>query len=97
MLGWLLTPEALIAMVTLTVLELVLGIDNVAFIAILASRLPLHQQDRARTIGLPLAAFARIAGSFNAYHLASNHARDIADLCNCVVLAEYCLTDQFTT
>jgi predicted tellurium resistance membrane protein TerC len=65
MLEWLLAPEALIALVTLTALELVLGIDNVIFIAILAGKLPPHQQDRARLIGLSLAAFGRIALLFS--------------------------------
>ena len=65
MLDWLLSPEALVAVVTLTALELVLGIDNVIFIAILAGKLPPHQQDRARTIGLSLAAFGRIALLFS--------------------------------
>jgi predicted tellurium resistance membrane protein TerC len=63
--GWLLTPDALAAVVTLTALELVLGIDNVIFIAILASRLPAHRQTRARVIGLTLAAFGRIALLFS--------------------------------
>ncbi len=61
MLDWLLTAEAIAAIVTLTALELVLGIDNVIFIAILAGRLPAHQQVRARTLGLSLAAVGRIA------------------------------------
>jgi predicted tellurium resistance membrane protein TerC len=65
MLDWLLTPEALVAVVTLTALELVLGIDNVIFIAILAGKLPPHQQDRARMVGLSLAAFGRIALLFS--------------------------------
>src|SRR5262245_14397262 len=63
--AWLLAPEALIAVVTLTALELVLGIDNVIFIAILAGKLPPEQQARARTIGLSLAAFGRIALLFS--------------------------------
>jgi predicted tellurium resistance membrane protein TerC len=65
MLGWLLTAEALIAVVTLTALELVLGIDNVIFIAILAGKLPGAQQTRARASGLALAAFGRIALLFS--------------------------------
>lgn len=48
------------ALLTLTVLEIVLGIDNIVFISILASKLPSHQQARARTIGLALAMIARI-------------------------------------
>src|SRR6185369_4967642 len=65
MLDSLLTPESLIALVTLTVLELVLGIDNVVFIAILAGKLPPAQQRRARTLGLTIAAFGRIALLFS--------------------------------
>ena len=57
---WLTNPEVWIALVTLTVLEVVLGIDNVIFISILASKLPKEQQDRARVIGLSLAALTRI-------------------------------------
>jgi predicted tellurium resistance membrane protein TerC len=62
---WLLTIEALVAVVTLTSLELVLGIDNVIFIAILAGRLPPGDQKRARVTGLALAAFGRIALLFS--------------------------------
>jgi len=65
MLDWLLTPEAIVAVTTLTALELVLGIDNVIFISILAGKLPPHMQDRARTIGLSLAAFGRLALLFS--------------------------------
>ncbi len=54
------TPEALIALVTLTILEIVLGIDNVIFISILTTRLPEDQRDRARYIGLSLAMGMRI-------------------------------------
>ena len=52
--------ESLIALLTLTVLEIVLGIDNVIFISILAGKLPPHQQDRARQVGLGLAMATRI-------------------------------------
>ena len=52
---WLLEPQAWIAFLTLTVLELVLGIDNVIFISILAGKLPDDQQKNARTLGLMLA------------------------------------------
>jgi predicted tellurium resistance membrane protein TerC len=65
MLSWLFTPEALLAVVTLTALELVLGIDNVIFISVLAGKLPASQQDRARTLGLSLAAVGRIALLFS--------------------------------
>ncbi|MFX6036110.1 hypothetical protein ABTE74_22240, partial [Acinetobacter baumannii] len=45
---------------TLIVLEIVLGIDNLVFIAILADKLPPHQRDKARVIGLSLALFMRL-------------------------------------
>ncbi|WP_263078613.1 TerC family protein [Endozoicomonas sp. Mp262] len=54
------TTEALIALVTLTSLEIVLGIDNIIFITILVDRLPAHQRPRARTLGLSLAMLTRI-------------------------------------
>ena len=55
-----LTGEALVALLTLTVLEIVLGIDNIVFISILAGKLPEEQQPRARNIGLLLAMGTRI-------------------------------------
>ena len=55
-----LSADGLIALVTLTVLEVVLGIDNVIFISILASKLPKELQDRARRIGLMAAMGMRI-------------------------------------
>jgi predicted tellurium resistance membrane protein TerC len=58
---WLSDPQAWIALATLTALEIVLGIDNIIFISILVSRLPKHQQQRARVIGLSLAMGTRIA------------------------------------
>lgn len=56
----LLTIEALAAFAALTALEVVLGIDNVIFIAILAGKLPPGQRDRARTWGLSLAVVSRV-------------------------------------
>ncbi len=53
-------PETWIALLTLTVLEIVLGIDNIVFISILTGKLPLEQQARARQIGLGLAMGMRI-------------------------------------
>ena len=53
-------PETYIALLTLTALEIVLGIDNVIFISILVQRLPVEQRDRARLIGLGLAMGMRI-------------------------------------
>ena len=55
------SPEAWIALVTLTVLEVVLGIDNIVFISVLSSKLEPSQQPRARTIGLLLAMLMRVA------------------------------------
>jgi predicted tellurium resistance membrane protein TerC len=57
---WLNDPDAWIGLLTLTVLELVLGIDNVVFISILSGKLPAHQQKKARFIGLSLAMLMRI-------------------------------------
>src|SRR6188472_1818593 len=57
---WLTDPNAWVGLLTLTVLELVLGIDNIVFISILSGKLPAHQQNKARTIGLSLAMIMRI-------------------------------------
>lgn len=54
------SPEAWISLLTLTILEIVLGIDNIVFISILAGKLPADQQKRARTTGLGLAMFTRV-------------------------------------
>ncbi len=62
---WLSDPQAWIAFLTLTGLELVLGIDNIVFISILAGKLRAEEQQRARTIGLGLAMFIRIALLFS--------------------------------
>ncbi len=59
-LSWITEPDAWIALLTLTVLEIVLGIDNIVFISVLTGRLPKEQQPRARSIGLGLAMFMRI-------------------------------------
>jgi predicted tellurium resistance membrane protein TerC len=58
--AWITDPSAWIAFVTLTILEIVLGIDNIIFISILAAKLPAHQQKKARTLGLALAMITRI-------------------------------------
>ena len=60
---WLTSPEAWIALVTLTFLEIVLGVDNVIFISILAGKLPADQQKKARQVGLGLAMFMRIGAA----------------------------------
>ena len=62
---WLMDPQVWLALVTLTGLEIVLGIDNIIFISILASKLPQHQQEKARLVGLGLAMFIRIALLFS--------------------------------
>lgn len=53
-------PDAWLALGTLTALEIVLGIDNIIFISILAGKLPAHQREKARLLGLGLAMFIRI-------------------------------------
>ncbi|MEW5985344.1 MAG: TerC family protein [Chloroflexota bacterium] len=58
---WITNPESWIALLTLTTLEIVLGIDNLVFISILAGKLPGHQQARARQTGLALALLTRVA------------------------------------
>lgn len=57
---WITEPQAWIALVTLTALEIVLGIDNIVFISVLTGRLPEHQRQRGRMIGLALAMIMRI-------------------------------------
>ena len=57
---WLSDPQAWIGLLTLTALEIVLGIDNIVFISILAGKLPQEQQARARKLGLGLAMGTRI-------------------------------------
>ena len=57
---WLTDPQIWIGLVTLTVLEIVLGIDNIVFISILAGKLPEEQRAKARQVGLGLALITRI-------------------------------------
>jgi len=57
---WMTSAEGWIALLTLTVLEIVLGIDNIVFISILAGKLPRDQRERARKVGLSLAMLLRI-------------------------------------
>src|SRR2546427_121849 len=59
--SWITSPEAWLGLLTLTVLEIVLGIDNIIFISILAGKLPVEQQGRARRVGLLGAMLTRIA------------------------------------
>jgi len=61
MFDWIFLPEAWLALATLTALEIVLGIDNIIFLSILVGRLPEHQRQQGRIIGLALAMGTRIA------------------------------------
>jgi predicted tellurium resistance membrane protein TerC len=61
MLEWMSDPSAWMALATLTLLEIVLGIDNIIFISILVGKLPPHQREKARRLGLSLAMLTRIA------------------------------------
>lgn len=65
MFEWITSPEAWVALATLTALEIVLGIDNIIFISILVGRLPEHQRKFARTVGLGLAMLTRLALLFS--------------------------------
>ena len=58
--NWITNPEIWISLVTLTVLEIVLGIDNLIFISILSGKLPEHQQRKARQLGLAAALITRL-------------------------------------
>ena len=60
MLDFLLTSDAIMALITLTFLEIILGIDNIVFISIAANKLPEHQRNKATNIGLILAMVQRI-------------------------------------
>ncbi|MDE2612394.1 MAG: TerC family protein [Burkholderiales bacterium] len=71
MFEWIVSPEAWVALATLTALEIVLGIDNVIFIAILVDRLPPEQRRRGRLFGLALAMLTRVALLFSLAFLAS--------------------------
>ena len=63
--SWIHDPNAWVALATLTVMEIVLGIDNIIFIAILAGRLPEEKRDNARRLGLILAMVSRIGLLFS--------------------------------
>lgn len=65
------TPEAWIAVLTLSLLEIVLGIDNLVFIAILTGRLPREQQKQARQLGLAMALITRLMLLFSLSWIAS--------------------------
>lgn len=68
---WLTNPEIWAALITLTALEIVLGIDNIIFLSIIVSKLPAHQQNSARILGLAGAMVTRIALLFSLAWLAS--------------------------
>jgi predicted tellurium resistance membrane protein TerC len=57
---WIMQPEMWLALVTLTAIEIVLGIDNIVFLSIMVSKLPVEKQRSARIVGLGLAMFTRI-------------------------------------
>jgi len=65
MFEWISSPEAWVALGTLTALEIVLGVDNIIFLSILVGRLPESQRNFARRLGLGLAMFARLALLFS--------------------------------
>ncbi len=65
MFEWIATPEGWIALVSLIALEIVLGVDNIIFISILVGRLPAHQRDSARRLGLGVAVISRLALLFS--------------------------------
>ena len=60
MLEWISSPEMWVALTTLIALEIVLGIDNIIFIAILVGRLPKERRQKARILGLSLAMITRL-------------------------------------
>jgi predicted tellurium resistance membrane protein TerC len=62
---WITDPQVWVALATLTALEIILGIDNIIFIAILSMKLPAHQQDRARFVGLAIAMVTRVGLLFS--------------------------------
>lgn len=67
MFEWLFSIDAWLTLATLTALEIVLGVDNIIMLAVLVAKLPAHQRDKARYLGLGLAMFARIALLFSLF------------------------------
>ncbi|MGH6927664.1 MAG: TerC family protein, partial [Dongiaceae bacterium] len=57
---WLTSPEIWLSLLTLTALEIVLGVDNLVFIAVLVGKLPKAQQPRARNLGILMALLPRL-------------------------------------
>ncbi|MHB8261130.1 MAG: TerC family protein [Bacteroidia bacterium] len=74
MLTNLFSVQGLISLLTLSLLEIILGVDNIIFIAIIADKLPANQRGRARTIGLLLAVIIRIALLFTLSYLSNQEA-----------------------
>ena len=71
MFEWMIDPTAWLGLLTLVVLEIILGIDNLLFIAILAEKLPPEQRDRARYYGLALALLMRFGLLASLSHMVS--------------------------
>lgn len=67
MFEWIFTTEGILSFVTLVLLEIVLGIDNIIFLTILVSKLPKHLQNRGRVLGLAFAMLTRIALLFSIF------------------------------
>lgn len=67
MFEWIFTTEGILSFVTLVLLEIVLGIDNIIFLTILVSKLPKHLQNRGRILGLAFAMLTRIALLFSIF------------------------------
>ena len=78
--SWITSPEAWLGLLTLTVLEIVLGIDNIIFLSIVSARLPLAQQAMARRIGLGLALLQGIQGLVQAAQTLLQGVPDVAEL-----------------
>ncbi|MBZ0156537.1 MAG: TerC family protein [Alphaproteobacteria bacterium] len=68
---WITDSQVWIGLVTLTVLEIILGIDNIVVISILSGKLPLHEQKRARSIGIAMALVTRVLFLLSIVWLAS--------------------------
>ena len=95
MLELLQSPEAWAALLTLTAMEIVLGIDNVIFISILANKLPENQRDNARRLGLLLALVMRILLLFSiSFIIRLTAPLDYADLAAALRRATLVLTDS---
>ena len=84
-----LNPEAWIALLTLTFLEIVLGVDNIIFISIVSNKLPEHQQSKARTIGLALALIVRIIMLMGISYIIGFTAPLFETFCPCTLLREF--------